>query len=284
MKWLYTGLKLFKFHEGKEDPEIIRVLDIDQEKKRFSYMCFDGEVKRMSFKDAKSYKILSPDGILIFFMPKVADDIDVAVGLSQFPKTSAVMKTNEGEPYVVCRQLALDVFSFIANGGNTVYGASVSVDTCPANLDFRMFVDFNDMGYRKKVAVYLDDTIDTIMALIDQEKFDNALKVLYSKYSHMYGGFVQSLKKLLEENKFMYDFRKCFDILEVPFTIDESADRLSDLNTRYLESTLGIQMLNTYMVKYSKEINTREFNREFILVTSAADNYNSVYIVCYDKA
>lgn len=281
---LYTGLKLYKFHEGKDTPEIIRVLDICEDKKRIEYMRSDGEVKKMTFKEARSYKILAPDGLLIFFTPKVANDTDAAVALTQFPKSGISMKTNECEPYAICRQLSVDVFSTISNGGNMVYGTSISKDTCPSNMNFRMFFDFENMGYKKNVAVYLDDTVDTILSLIDQERFDNVLEDLYNKYSSIFAGFVRSFKDLLEQNRFMYDFRKCFDILEVPFTIDDSVDYLSDLNVQYLASTLGIQILDTYMIKYSKEINTKEFNREYIFITSAADNHNSVYIVCFDKA
>lgn len=279
----YTGLKLFKFHEGKDTPELIRVLNIYEDKKRIEYMCSDGEIKKMTFKEAKSYKILAPDGILLFFTPKVADDIDVAVTLTQFPKSGISMKTNEYEPYAICRQLAVDVFSTMTRG-NMVYGMSISKDTCPANIDFKLFFDLENMGYKKNVVVYLDDTIDTILSLIDQMKFDKILEALYNKYSCIAGGFTRSFKELLDQNRFMYDFRKCFDIVEVPFAIDDSVNYLSDLNVQYLRSTLGIQILDTYMIKYSKEIDTREFNRDYILITSAADNHNSVYIVCFDKA
>ena len=280
----YTGFKLFKFHKGKDTPEIIRVLNVYEDKKRIEYINPDGEIKKMTFKEARSYNILAPDGLLLFCTPKVADDTDVAVVLTQFPKSGISMKTNECEPYAICRQLAVDVFSTIANGGNMAYGISVSIDTCPSNLDFKIFFDNENIGYKKNVAVYLDDTLDTILNLVDQHKFDSILESLHNKYHAIFGGFSKRLKELLEENKFMYDFRRCFDILEVPFSIDGSIDFLSDINTQYLMSTLGIQIIDTYMVKYSKEIDTREFNREYILVTSAADNHDSVYIVCFDKA
>lgn len=282
---LYTGLKLFKFQEGKDAPDIIRVRDIYNDKKQIEYIDHNGNRKKMTFKEAKSYKILAPDGLLIFATANVHDDIDVIVTLTQFPKSDIKMKTSEGEPYMISRQLAVDPFSMMADSDNISYGVSISTETCPANMDFEWFFDFNTMGYKKNVAVYIDDTIDIILSLIDTEKFDNVLIALHDKYSSMFKGFCRSIKQLLEDNAFMYDFRRCFGIIELPFTIDDSVDYLSDLNAQYLgKNHLNATILETYIVRYSKEINTNEFKRDFVLVTSAEDGYDKVFIVGYDKA
>ena len=280
---LYTGLKLFKFQDGKETPDIIRVRDIYNDSKQIKYITSDGKTRKMTLKEADSYKILSPDGLILFATVKVNDDTDVVATLTQFPKSGVEMKTKENHPYSISRQLSIDPFCLMADPNNISYGVSISIDTCPANMNFEWFFAFNNMGYKKNVAVYLDDTLDGILSLIDTEKFDQALVEMYNKYSSRFGGFCKSLKEMLEENRFMYDFRRCFDIIELPLTIDGSLDYLSEANTEYLGRIINEIIMETYMVKYSREINTREFGREFVLVTSATDNYDKVFIVGYDK-
>ena len=42
--------------------------------------------------------------------------------------------------------------------------------------------------------------------------------------------------------------------------------------------------METYLVKYSKEINLKEIKRDYILATSIADGCKDIYIVGYDPA
>lgn len=280
---LYTGLKMYRFKDGSDKPEIIRIKDVNQDKKQISYFDAENKVRKMSFKDTKSYKTLAPDGLLIVANVSINNDDDVVILLNQFPKSDVMMKTGKGESYAICRQLALDPFSMMSEPDSIIYGISISVDTCPANIHYGWYFAYDDIGYKKNIAVYLDDTTDSILSLIDTNKFDAVLDGLYKKYSSQYKGFCKSLKELINTNSFMFDFRRCFNIIEVPFHIDESVDFLSDENTAYLSSISGDTIVETYMMKYSKEINTNEFAREYMLITSAADNHDKVFIVGYDK-
>jgi hypothetical protein len=109
------------------------------------------------------------------------------------------------------------------------------------------------------------------------------LDELHKKYSSYYEGFCKTLKELIDKNSFMVDFRKCFNIIEVPFHIDDSVDFLSNENMAYLSTVTGDNIVETYVMRYSKEINTHEFSRDYVLVTSAFDKYDKVFIVGYDK-
>lgn len=280
---LYTGLRMYRFVENSDKPEIIRVKDIYHDKKQISYFDTENKVRKMSIKDAKSYKILAPDGLLIIANVSLENDNDVVILLNQFPKSDIQMKTKEGESYAICRQLSIDPFSMMSQPNSVFYGISISVDTCPANMDYGWFFAYKSIGYKKNIAVYLDDTTDSIISLINTEKFDSTLMNLHNKYASQYNGFCKSLKELIDENSFMFDFRRCFNIIEVPFHIDDSVDYLSDENTAHLGSIIGETITETYMMRYSKEINTNEFARDYILVTSAADNHDKVFIVGYDK-
>ena len=246
---LYTGLKMYKFPNGSDKPDIIRIIDNDYSNKKVSYLDSENRIRKMSTKEARSYKTLAPDGLVIIANVTVASDT-----------------TTDNDVVVLL-----------------IYGISISTETCPANMDYNWFFAYKDIGYKKSIAVYLDDTLESILSLIDSRKFDTVLDELHKKYSSYYEGFCKTLKELIDKNSFMVDFRKCFNIIEVPFHIDDSVDFLSNENMAYLSTVTGDNIVETYVMRYSKEINTHEFSREYVLVTSAFDKYDKVFIVGYDK-
>jgi hypothetical protein len=87
----------------------------------------------------------------------------------------------------------------------------------------------------------------------------------------------------------MYDFRKCFGIIELPYPI-EGKDEYGDLdhltfnNVVFLEDMIKQNIMASYVVKYTREIDLRTIKREYILATSAAENHRNIYIVGYDTS
>ena len=95
-----------------------------------------------------------------------------------------------------------------------------------------------------------------------------------------------SLKDLLETNKFFYDFRTCFNIKEIPFHINDEDETLNDANKLYLSKELNEDIMNTYVLKYSKEYNLSKIERDYVLVSPIEDEQtrkNNVFIVGYDS-
>jgi len=72
--------------------------------------------------------------------------------------------------------------------------------------------------------------------------------------------------------------------MELPFHINEEMEGLDINNTLFLENELKVNIMETYLVKYSKEINLKEIKRDYILATSIADGCKDIYIVGYDPA
>lgn len=284
MKKLYIGLKLYKFKEGNTDPDVIRITGIKHDKKLIRYITSDGKTKKMTFAQTNAYRILAPDGLLIASILNCGNEKDVAVFLDQMPKSTTKTKTDGKVPYVVCRQLAVDIFSSISTGDASIYGVCINVDSCPPNIPYNAYLACDSMELKKCVAVYLDDTLDVILSLIKTEKFDKTLTDIHDKYHSIANGFVTSLKELLEQNSFMFDFRRCFDIIELPGSIDPDFDSLSEFNADYLGKQLNKSILATYVVKYSNRIDTTKFARPHALVSSATDNHKDIYIVGYDTA
>ena len=72
--------------------------------------------------------------------------------------------------------------------------------------------------------------------------------------------------------------------MEIPFTIDEDSEGLSLENIIYMENEIKANIMETYLIRYTREIDLRTIKRDYKLVTSSSDKYDKVYIVGYDKS
>lgn len=293
---IHTGAKFFRFIEGQEEPEIIRISTADEIKVK--YFDKSGQRHTMPYKElADNYRQLRADGIITFSIVSVGEASDVLVALKSLPSETipASMRADipNNIPYAVCRQ---SIFDFFTNNmkktdGVVYVGVSVNQDTCPANIDFNDMLTCTGLKYNRPVAVYLDDTLEDILKLFNHKKYNDALVALETASKHQPQfkdkavlGLNKTLKELLVNNNFMYDFRKCFGITEVPFHIDEESEGLSMENIIFLENELKVNIMETYLIRYTREIDLRSIKRDYLLVTSAADKFSKVYIVGYDTA
>lgn len=280
---LYTGSKFYRYIDGCEQPDVIRVRNVDYDKKIVKYFDADGNKRKCSYDTLiRDYKMLAPDGAISFSIVSVNDSKDVIVAIKAFSKTKEDFTRDNNMPYAICRQMVMDVFSANVDTENLILGVSMSQDTCPANVDFNLMFACTGLDYTRMVNVYLDDTLDTILNLFDNRMFDKVLEGLCLNNPNVKGMCI-SLVNLLTENNFMYDFRKCFKIMELPFAIDLETEGLSHENTNFLSKELKVDILETYVVEYSRTIDTSKFKREFILATSAQEGFSKVYIVGYDR-
>ena len=291
---IHTGAKFFRYLDDQEEPEIIRISTADELKVKY----FDKFGKRhtMPYKElADNYHQLRADGIITFSIVSVNEASDVLVALKALPSESVPMSMRadvpSNIPYAICRQSVYDFFSnnMKKTDGAVYVGISVSQDTCPANINFEDMLMCTGLKYNRPVAVYLDDTLEDILMLFNHKKYNDALVQLEAASKQQFKGKVtlgynKTLKELLENNNFMYDFRKCFGIVEVPFHIDENTEGLSTENILYLENQLKVNIMETYLIRYTREIDLRTIKRDYLLVSSAADQFSDVYIVGYDVA
>ena len=202
------------------------------------------------------------------------------------------LRTNVGNlPDVVCRQGIYDVFSHITNKEeNNIYvGISMSQETCPADINFQdtLACTSKKDDSELPIFVYLDDSLDEILSLFSSKKYDDAIKECsLSLKGSIEGkniiGTTMSLRELLEHNNFMYDFRKCFKIMEIPFHIDAESEQLSNENILYMEKEMQKNIMETYIIEYSREIDLKSIKRDYVLVVSTADQFDKVYICGYD--
>lgn len=282
---IHSGDKFYRYLDNIEEPEVVRIYSMPSKKsKSDSVMYFDkdGNKKRMSLGYLlDNYKMLRPDGLMIFSIVKVGTGVDVIVALQ------SIADASKG-PYAICRQSIYDHFSNISNNNEDIcyVGMSISRDTCPSNVKFDECMICSGLEFSKPIGIYLDDTLDGILKLFSNTRFDKAMleceKHVLASSKKVFLGLNKTLKGLLESNQFMSDFRRCFKITEVPFHIDEESEILSTENLLFLENELKVNIMETYVVKYTKEIDLRSIKRDYILVSSAQDQFDAVYLVGYD--
>lgn len=286
---IYSGSKFYRYLDGQDHPDIIRLLNVDYDKGIIKYLNDKGEKKKDSYTFiTKNFKMLAPDGLINFSHVTMTEgNEDIIVALKAFPKTDEEWNNMSNMPYAICRQMVADVFASSFNPDDPIIGVSISQDSCPANVDFNLMLACTGLKYSRMVAVYLDDTLDIILSLFDNRIFDNVFEtVIYPRWQDTKGA-CQSLKELLRTNNFMYDFRKCFGVKEVPFEItkdDVKSEQLDELNTNFLASELKTTITETYLIRYARDIDFSKFKRKYVLVSSADNGFSEVFIVGYDEA
>lgn len=336
---VFAGTRFYRFK--KEDQlEVVRLygktLEVDINNINPKQRCIILDEKKFEKKNISvkylldNFHALSPDGLIFFNIVKMDNVNDVVVALKR------IKDTNSNEPFAVCRQLAVDVFTMIAQNNyhrvngklvpdDPIFGISVNQKTCPPQISFKDLLLSHKKEFSLPIAVYLEDKLYQILDTFNNNKFDKTLSNIFDEFittkfkeagmdrdyiekikkqSSLWvkhddkesacsywnlidadsRGFVTNLRSLLLSNNFMYDFHSCFDILELPDIIDtEEGLLLSPKNRMELSQLLGGKKISqTYIAKYSKEIDFSKIERDYVLATSLDEECFNTYIIGYD--
>lgn len=285
MRQIYLGDKFYKYIEEEDRIEIVRIIKM----KNTETFIIEREDTKDKFKINRDrllseFTRLKSDGFISFAIVNLQDNLkDVIVSLYR----SKDIDNKVALPYAACRQNIFDLFSSQIkregiNSDVTYIGISVSVDTIPEDTPYEMVLSCNGIIENTMVSVYIDDTLDSILSMIRESKYDLVLKTLNNRLSDpKIVGSCESLRDLLIYNNFMYDFHKGFNIVKVPFKVEilESYEILPEQRI-YLENDLKVEIFRTYVLKYDKEINLNKIKREYILISDIDDK---LYILAYDK-
>jgi hypothetical protein len=182
------------------------------------------------------------------------------------------------EPYVVCRQQVSNLFNEILIKDNFYHlGMSVSRDTCPPDSNFMDALACNGLESGETISVYLDDTLDTILSLLDTTKYDNVLKGIYKDIDHnITEGACQSLWSLLDYYDIMYDFYLGNGIARVPFDIVD--DTINIEQVLYLEHLNKHVLIEPMVVPYKYDLDLSKIERAHIRII---DSSMKVYVISY---
>lgn len=280
---VYIGDRFFKkvSEDNSEDIRIKKFKGVND----VSVVTTTGKQFKISRdKLAEDYVRLIPDGQLavsIVDTGKIDNKVtkDVLVCLYR----TEDLEDGRNIPFAVCRQNIEDFFTTQINNNPYVQyaGLSMSQATCPDGVEFAMILACNGIIHTTAISVYLDDTLDDILGLINTSKFDETLKEMHDKIAYNVVGHYPSLRQLLEANEFMYDFLSAYNIHQVPFEVQLINDcELYPEQRSILEEILKTEMFRTYVLKYDRDIDINEIQRNFVMIS---DNNKDVYIVAFDK-
>lgn len=280
---IYTGSKFFKYNDN-EEADMLRVIKEDEVANIIYCKDREGHKYKISRSDLlDNYTMLKPDGVLNISIVELEDSSDVIVALANIKKP-------EDGPFAICRQ---SIYDFYTNDRTPesdyqlYLGISTNKYTCPANIDFKCLTACNSIKDTRFINVYLDDTLDNILDIIRTKRYDTVLRQVHMTMDKIFTnkavfGCNDTLKDLLVDNNFMYDFRSCFDIFEFDSPIGDR-NCLDAINLDKLEKDYHVKnVMKTYVLPYTKEVDLSKVVKKYFLAASKAEDYKPIYIVAYD--
>lgn len=272
-----------KFYRVNED-DSIEFLRLVKVKNEDCYVMLNSNKERVKLTSDELYKYvkLRPDGYINYSIVSLDAGIrDVIV--SMFRRVD--IEDGDVIPYCICRQNIFDLFTnnFVKDDKTQFVGCSVSKDTCPADIEYKMIMGCNAIIENINVSMYVDDTLEDLLEPITVLNFNDALFKNYIKSRNdNIHGYCKTLKDLLYTNNFMYDVLKAFNIIKVPFITlyNEISNEINTSDREWLESYLKVEMFKTFVVPFTKEIDLKKIERDHIIIS---DINNEIFIVLYDK-
>jgi hypothetical protein len=279
------GCKYYKFIN--DELNIIRLKRIKNSETVIIIDETNKEERKISTTELKEYTKLIPNGYIS--ASKVALDgnmTDIIVSLHR----KKDLDLNDNVPYAVCRQNIFDIFTeqVKKKGDEASYvGVSINKDTCPPNVDYRITLACNDVIEIYTFAVYLSDTFEDIMQFIPELRLNPTLLEMFEKINAdersagKIRGYCKSIRQLLKENNFMYDFLSAFNIHQVGFKISYNTENSALIPEQAfkLEGLIKKEMIATCVIPFDFDINMKEIKREHIMVSDADEK---IYIIAYD--
>ena len=285
------GAYYFKY-EG-DDLILLRLYKI---KTKNRYLFVDENNKKVSLSKLQfsEFTMLAPDGILVHVLAsdpnQGVDTVCLLYRMEDIEESNIPVPL----PYAVCRQNIIDPFEMLLNNNpnKTIVGVSISQDTTPEGFDFKSVCMASGIRYQKLHFIYKDDTFEDMFRFINEELFDKSLKVIKEVMDESdnikFEGFKDTYRELLEENDFMYDFRRAFKIVRINFTIDTSVKswtedgiyKISEKEVNIIESITKHQVINPILIKYDKTVDLEAIKRHYIVFE---DLNKKIYVISYDK-
>lgn len=279
---IFPGSKFYRYDDNNE-PIVVRIVNVDTAKNVIRYINDAGVKWKANLDEFKSnYRMLTPDANISFSIVDLNGDKDIVVAAKKMPKHIDEANRDDRLPDIICRQMSNDIFANIPEPNRRIIGVCVSQDTCPPNIDYKLLLSCTGIDKSTMISVYLDDSLESIMKFVNTKEMDSILRELSKKYINYYEGLTTSVRDLLFNNRFMFDYRKLFGIMEIPFHVDPESSHLNAFNVAFLSNELKVNITETYVLKYDKSIDMETIYRDYVLVTPAADGYKDVYIVGYD--
>lgn len=272
------------FDNNKKVYKVVKVKNADT----FSLTTIDGSERFTKTRDelAKDYTKLTPNGYMIISVVenKMKEDLiqkDVVVALYRYKQSE---KEKQGNlPYCVCRQNVVNVFYQYAGSNIKHCGMSMSVDTCPTNVNYELMIACDNVYNNVAIAVYMDDNLEDILKLFRHKPYDIVLSPGINNNARGTTGYVSTLKELLIQEEFSKDFYKAFNITEIDFPIEYNKENLllKREQTMWFEDYFKIEMFDAFVIPFDYTIRLRDIKKKYIMIYSNVNK--QVYIIIYTE-
>ena len=272
-----AGEKYYKIETG----EIIRVL-VDSNPGMIK--CSMGNsLQRLKLRPdelERDYVRLIPHATITFSIVKVQDIEDVIVTVYRRED----MEKKETLPYIVCRQSITDLFANTINPNykNLITGFCTSKESLPEKVPMENILACDTIISSDVVAVYMNDNFKDIMKLIRSKAYDIVLYNLFVDHvNYKYkdnvkeymnkscvDGYVKTLKDLLTDNEFMYEFNRGFGIYPLTLTVSDDEiknKKLNAYNSMIISNLILRKIISTLLIPYEHVIDTDIIENDHIL-------------------
>lgn len=205
-------------------------------------------------------------------------------------KKAGDILNDKNEPALVIRQNVLSTTKGAINNMLDIYVGECITSAWGNPVDL---FDFDEIGKAISIAIYVDDTQESILAAIpdkDKIQFNADLKAIKkTNTSTMVKGFCETLAELMDENNFLFNYRTIFNIMQVDFpiyidnrSVNEEGDIiLNKKQHRRLEDELRQHINITGVVKYDKDIDISKIVSFTHIMVS--DKSGTIYLIAYQK-
>ena len=287
-RYRQTGLKFYQFKDDSDTPEIIRLMHYDEEKHEYKVRK-DGNIEIISDEELDSKWIkLNPDGVLVFALVQAKDingemTPDLMINLHRIDKDKNGLI--EKMPYCTCRQAVIDIFALLQQS-RYIAGMSISKDTCPPEIDYKSTLAYEKMTKFITIAVYMDDHINDILGLFRHKFYDERLALIKARDKTGIQGYQTNLYDFLQNNYFMLDFHKAFNVHEIAGieNFDFEDQNTNRVVTDYIIANTQEVPIKLYPIPYSKYIDLKDIKRKYILICPDSFKYpeGNITLVAYD--
>lgn len=283
------GAYFFKYEN--DDLILLRLWKVKDKNRYIMKDIKEDKNVRLTKEQFETFTMLEPDGLIVHVL--ASDPMQGIDTICMLYKLEDI-DNNVSVPYAVCRQNIIDPFEMLLNNDpNKIYvGVSISRDTAPEGFDYPSVCTAAGIREQRIHFVYRDDSLDDILKFANQTIYNKGLKIIKDHMDEAdnvkYIGFKSTYKELLEENDFMYDFRRAFGIIRINLDINTSIERWTDdgiykfdyKEIQVIESITKHQVIDPILIKYDRTIDLEEIKRHYIIFEDANKR---IYIMSYDK-
>lgn len=308
------GTRFFKYDSNNDLKEIRVVKHVNEN--LLQCRCtkgemFEGNRKFLIADLEENYTMLNPDAYVSFHIVEFNSDktgkavSDVIVSVHRMRD----IRKSINIPYCVCRQNVINTYSEVLmkyeHGYNV--GMCMSIDTIPEGVDYKVMTACDRIVESCTIATYIDDNLEDMLGLLFwkfRDRINNILEELFlwhvnslpesmrsipmSYQSH--AGYCRTLKLLLEENMFMFDYERGFDIVSFNGIDMSNPDMFVCTDGEYtiksrdvlnkLQYTYSCEIFHPVFIKFDKDVVLKEIHRDYKLIK---DKNKNLYVMIYEK-